>query len=199
MKPWKTSEIRYMEQNYMTMLDKDMAALLGRSIPAVKAARYRNGLMRPKGAGCFKPGQDPWNKGKSFNPGGKSVDTQFKAGQDPWNTREDGSITVRYEKGTGRYYQYIKVNGTFVPLHRHIIEQRCGKIGKGMVVIFKDGNSMNASPDNLELINRREQLRRNHNVKKASESMKKHWNYCVAKETFGIKTSRHYVYKNKLS
>src|SRR5690606_22166938 len=54
-----------------------------------KSAEYLSGphacrLRRDDNPGIhtrFKPGQTPWNKGKPFNPGGRSVETRFKKGQ----------------------------------------------------------------------------------------------------------------------
>jgi hypothetical protein len=117
----------------------------------------------------FKPGQIPLNKGKkqtefmSLEAIEKTKNTRFKSGQLPHNhyEQESGVINVRTDN-SGRQYKWIKVaHGKWEMLHRHVWEQANGKVEKGYIIIFKDGNSLNCDLQNLECITLAENMQRN--------------------------------------
>lgn len=55
-----------------------------------------------------------------------------------------------------RGYTFIKVGEyNWIPKHRYLYEKHIGKIPKGHVVVFKDGNSQNFDLDNLMLADRK--------------------------------------------
>ncbi len=92
---------------------------------------------------------------KGLSIGGKK--TQFKKGSSPHNTKPDGYIR---EQKDG--YFYIRVGlKKWTSLHRHIWEQANGEIPKGMIPVFKDKNPKNYTLDNLEVISRAENMKRN--------------------------------------
>lgn len=102
----------------------------------------------------FKKGNIAHNKGKkmSENIYQKIKPTMFKKGNRPMNWKPDGTIVQRADK-TGRIYLYYKIKDNFwVLYHRKIWEDQNGKIPKGLVLKFKDGNSLNCDIQNLELI-----------------------------------------------
>jgi len=108
----------------------------------------------------FKKGMTPWNKGlKGVNIGGR--ETQFKKGQKPHNTKYDGAISIRNDSsGTG--YKHIRVSeGRWELLQRQVWEQHNGPIPEGMIIAFKNGDSMNCEIDNLTMITREENMIRN--------------------------------------
>jgi len=78
MKNWKSSELHFIKQNLDSYSDKDFAAMYGVSVKAISSMRNRYGVMRPKYQWSFRKGGKPWNKGISFNAGGRSVETRFK-------------------------------------------------------------------------------------------------------------------------
>ena len=59
-------------------------------------------------------------------------------------------------------YVYIKVSddAKMVMKHRWVWEQAHGPIPKGYNIMFRDGNRLNCSLDNLELVSRGEAARR---------------------------------------
>lgn len=117
--------------------------------------------------------------------------TSYAKGHLPHNTRYDGFISVRRDS-TGRNYKFICTGfKQWEPLHRHLWEQAKGPVPKGMMVVFKDGDSMNCIPDNLMLITPKQHVIRNQNREKAARSLRKHWNWCRTKEIYGIRTVRH--------
>ena len=111
----------------------------------------------------FKKGITAHNKGVKMSDDKyeKCKGTMFKAGNKPHNIRPDGSIRIS-QKGNELPYQYIKIaDQDWRLLHRHNWEQVNGPIPKGMVLRFRDGDTMNCDINNLELISHGENLSRN--------------------------------------
>lgn len=106
--------------------------------------------------GCKKKGSIPWNKGTKglmvANAG------SFKKGNIPANHRDigserltvDGFWEVKIKDGCGKR--------NWIAKHRYIYEQHYGKIPKGYIVIFLDGNKNNFDIGNLKAISRHENL-----------------------------------------
>ena len=124
--------------------------------------------------GQFEKGCMPWNKGlKGFRP---SKRTEFKAGHIPANTKYNGCVSLR-EKADGEKYYYIRISqAKWVLYQRYLWEQKYGSIPNGMLIVFKDKNPLNCALENLEMISRIENLRRNENREKTVRSMKAIWN-----------------------
>ncbi len=57
-------------------------------------------------------------------------------------------------------YPAIFVNGTSKHVHRLVWEQHHGKIPKGYIIHHKDENKLNWNIDNLEMISRKEHIRK---------------------------------------
>lgn len=87
----------------------------------------------------------------------KVARTWFDKGHEPHNTKHDG-----YERLTADGYIEVRIKkGVFKLKHRIIYEQNYGKIPRGMIVVFKDRNTLNFDPNNLEAITREENMERN--------------------------------------
>ena len=168
------------EMEYPNTPTEQLAQALGCPTYSIYGYAYRKGLKKTdeylkspecgrlikghKGnATTFRKGNIPANKGKKMDESlrEKVAHTWFKSGHLPKNTKYDGHIFARKDK-TGRVYLHIRVElGKYVLLHRHIWEQANGEIPQKHVVTFKDGDTMNCSIDNLELITMKENRRRN--------------------------------------
>lgn len=120
----------------------------------------RENLLKSGKATRFKKGMKPWNKGKEYRPGGRSSETWFKKGQKPSNARPVGYMSTRKDK-CGRYYYFIKSETGMEPLHRYIWKRMYGELPKHAVIRFKDGNTLNPHPDNLERLTRAGNLEKN--------------------------------------
>lgn len=118
----------------------------------------------------FPKGHVPANKGLR-RPGyavGRMRETQFKKGQQPHTWVPVGTILV----DAGGYVR-IKIRNhragergwhprVWPPVHRLTWELRTGKrVPKGKLIAFKDRNRLNCIFENLELITRAENARRN--------------------------------------
>ena len=133
----------------------------------------------------FKKGHEPFNKNKSHpvkNSG------QFNSGHMPKNHRQVGETRLQRDKSGNQYY-YIKISepNKWQLLHRYKWEQEYGKIPEGLLLVFKDRNSLNTEPENLELITRKENMDRNRNYKKFSETMKALWRKERMRAIYGLK------------
>lgn len=176
---WTDSEIEYLKAHYPCVSSGRIASHLGLKIGQVyckanslglkKSDAFLNGdesgrLKGQLGSSTrFKPGQDPWNKGKKgYTAGGRSAETQFKPGEKPhtWNP-------IGHERITRDGYLERKLTDTgvtrndYVAVHRLIWEEANGRIPKGHVVVFKDKNPRNLTIENLEMISRADLARRN--------------------------------------
>lgn len=113
-------------------------------------------------ANRFKKGQKPWNKGISFDCGGRSVETRFAPGAMPHN-----NVPVGTERVTDDGIRQRKVRDDG-PAHRRwksvhslIWEESNGEIPPGHIVVFRDRNTEHLVLENLELVSRAENMRRN--------------------------------------
>ena len=110
----------------------------------------------------FQKGQKPWNKGISFDCGGRSTETRFAPGTMPHNNMPVGTERVTDD---GIRQRKIRDDG---PAHRRwksvhslIWEEANGEIPPGHIVVFRDRNTEHLALENLELVSRSENMRRN--------------------------------------
>lgn len=109
--------------------------------------------------GQFVKGMTPWNKGKDFTPGGRSIKTRFKKGLKPPKYQKIGSI-VKHKDG----YTYIKLAEHRWQLYQRYIweKSRHEKLERNQTVVFLDGDRSNFAPTNLAAISRKELAIINH-------------------------------------
>ena len=107
--------------------------------------------------GRFVKGQESHNKGVKMSKEvyEKAKHTMFTKGHVPHNHKPVGSERVNVDG-----YIEVKVEEPrkWRLKHNVVWEQHNGKIPKGSVVIFLDGNKLNVSIENLKLIKRSELL-----------------------------------------
>jgi hypothetical protein len=130
-------------------------------LQSVQSGRIQRGRQHPAMvASQFQPGLTPWNKGKHFDSGGRSVLTRFKPGQMPPNRRSvgdirittDGNLEIKLGEGmrqwkTLSHYVWFVQHGTWPP--------------KGYVLRAINGDNHDPRIENLELLTRSENMRRN--------------------------------------
>ena len=173
------SQLRYIIENYPHKQSKVIAIFTGLSVGQIyriaekynlrKTAEFlsseKSGIFtKTRCLGHqyrFPKGHIPANKGKKMSDEirQKVQHTFFKKGHLPGNTKHDGYISIRKDSN-GRDYAHIRVSqGKFDLLHRHIWIQKFGPVPKGKIVAFKNGNTSDF--ENLELITREENMKRN--------------------------------------
>lgn len=178
MKFFTRKEDNFLRKNYLIIPAKRMSVMLGRSESSARQRMQLLGLIVPaeitekfKKGSQFKKGHSSFNKGKkqieymSREAIEKTKATRFKKGNQPHNTKEkDGAISIRYDhkNRNGKPYKYIRISkGIWYPLHQYKWELKNGKQPIGTVLRFKDGNTLNCTLKNLELISRKENMQRN--------------------------------------
>jgi len=105
----------------------------------------------------FPKGLVPWNKGKKYNPGGRSIETRFKKGR-PFK----GKAVYLYTEKNGNTYKFVRTApGVRQPLQRVVWEKNRGAIPRGHIVAFRNGNTLDCRMRNLKLLSRADNLKRN--------------------------------------
>lgn len=177
---YTSDEVDYIIKNYANTSTADIARHLNKKVGSVYNKAHALGLKKSaeflaseqsgrmlKGCGFskrtqYKKGMTPWNKGKHFSAGGNSLKTRFKKGMLPHNTMKDGDITLRTDSKTKRQYYYIRIRkARWKELHVYNWEKKNGKVPKGKVLRFIDGNTLNPEVSNLKLIDRADNMRLN--------------------------------------
>jgi len=182
-KKWTTEEDDFVRAKYLTNSCKQMADVLGRTKAALnnrlrimKLVRTEESRRRLKEISWFVKGQESYNKGRKgihLSPA-----TEFKKGITPANKRPIWTISVRGNYKKGMFYKYVKVGSgehDWELLQRHIWEKHHGKLEKGQIIRFADGNQMNCDPENLTLETRQTHLDKNRNYEKTAASMREVW------------------------
>lgn len=107
----------------------------------------------------FVKGAAPLNKGVKMHAlqYEKCKRTMFKKGHTPHNTNYDGHERISKDG----YVEVRTSKGRYVFKHRLVWERENGPVPDGMLVVFKDRNKLNITLDNLELITREENMKRN--------------------------------------
>lgn len=178
--PWFLADIEMLRELYPDHTAAFVANVLGRSVRSVYNKAFGLGLEKSDGfwqsdasgraqkgkqdprikAAQFKPGMQPWNKGKpgttGHHPNTKA--TQFKKGATPRNTLPLGSLRM-----TKDGYMERKEPRGWVAVHRLVWEGVHGPIPRGRIVVFKPGVAKTGeiTADKLECITRAENANRN--------------------------------------
>lgn len=173
---WTKAEIDYLLKAYAERSNADLAAFLhrpartiglkARSLGVYKSPEFAG---RQHKVGQFRKGHKPFNAGRkqetymTAEGVARSSRTRFQPGVE--NTASPTLRPVGYEcqrNEKGKIYIWIKPEGRrMMPKHRWLWEQAYGPIPKGHNVQFKDGNTLNCVLDNLYLISRAAQVRKN--------------------------------------
>lgn len=159
-------QLKILRENITYMTYRDQQAFVkerfGIDLTLEQCKYIRNNYrIFSKLTGCFQKGDVPHNKGKKMWKDGcpESVKrTQFKRGHIPHNARPIG-----YECIGKDGYIKIKVEGERKLVHKHrwVWEQVHGKIPKGNIVIFLNGDKTDCRIENLKLISRKLNATRN--------------------------------------
>ncbi len=167
-------EDQVIRDNYLQTPIKALGLKMGRSFTGITSRLRSLGLVIPieivnhrKQLGRFKKGCVSRNKGMkqsdymSAEAIAKTAKTRFKKGDKPYNTKErDGIIVTRYLRGVP--YKLIRVSiNNWQHLSRVIWEKKYGKIPKGMILRFKDGNTLNVALKNLEIMTMKKNMQLN--------------------------------------
>jgi hypothetical protein len=160
---YTAAEIRFLEKKVAGRSYAELTDLFNRrfgldfTVKCIGSTLDRLGLTNGRD-GRFPPGHVPPNKGKKGCCPAGSEKGWFKPGNRPqtWKpvgterVNGDGYIDVRIRNPSGKRWKNWKAK------HRIIWEKAYGKIPRGHIVIFADGDKRNFALDNLLLVFRRE-------------------------------------------
>ncbi|MCU0329334.1 MAG: HNH endonuclease [Chitinophagales bacterium] len=165
---WTQEEIDLLVALYPDHSNGEIVRKIKKTKKSVQAKAFLLGLKKSKEytaaykrKGQFKKGHKPFNKGKNMSEYcspevvEKMKKTQFKKGQKPQNTSPLGYECIRPDK-SGRSYIYVKAHEDkpMILKQRYIWEKAYGPIPKGCAIVFKDGNSLNVTLENLICLTR---------------------------------------------
>lgn len=185
-RPWTRAQLRTLRANYPHLPTVEVARKVGRTVAQVyakaadlgirksaafmasdRSGRIQRGRSHPAMVRTqFTKGSVPWNKGTHYVAGGRSAETRFKPGQRSvrWDidayglgalrVTTDGSLLIKYRPGHSRH--------TWMMMGRFVWWTETGhKPTRDQVVRAKNGDSHDTRIENLELITRAENARRN--------------------------------------
>lgn len=171
---WTPEKMEKLVVVYPCTRNRDIARAFGVSEGSVCAMAFKMRLRKTKefmrgcaSKGAFRKGHIPANKGKRqtefMTPEQieRSAVARFRKGHVPANHKPVG-----YERVNADGYVEVKVSepDRFMLKHRLVWEQAYGSIPKGYNVQFKDGNRRNLSLDNLYIISRSDQLKKENSM-----------------------------------
>lgn len=184
-RPWTPREVAILRRHYPDKPTAWVAERVGRSVAnvyakadhlgvrktaaylaGVNSGRIQRGRQHPNMiASQFKPGMTPWNKGTHWVAGGRSAETRFKKGMRSvrWDVEAyalgalrvttDGTLLIKATPGQGRH--------TWQIMARFCWEQAHGAIPPGHVIRARNGDQHDTRIENLEMLTRAENQRRN--------------------------------------
>ena len=177
---WSDEEVALLRALYPGLPTADVAHQLGRKTGTLhqkaatlglkksadffasdRAGRIQRGQQHPAmRATRFQPGIVPWNTGKKGWSAPNSEATRFKTGGAPVNRREVGALRINSEGGLD--IKLAEGPRQWVQLSHYSWFLAHGQWpAPGMCLRFRDGDTHNTAIGNLELLSRRENMRRN--------------------------------------
>lgn len=159
MEYWTQEQVEFLKANYRTIGDVELAKIFQERWPKQKLWTSKH-IDKKRGYLGLKRTVAEWASMRThrFEP------DQYK--DFDGKTFPQGKERIWSSNGVSR--RMIKVGKDFVHKARHVWELSRGPIPKGMKVHFKDGNTLNCSLSNLELLTKSELARkisvRNHKV-----------------------------------
>lgn len=195
---WTESQVSQLSRLYADNAAADVAQAMGLTTaqihykaaqlglaksPEFKASEKSGRILRGQQnenmkANHFQPGFVPWNKGLTYQAGGRSKQTQFKPGAKPigtmavgsYRTTPDGTLERKTSETPGPNHL------RWTPVARLVWAEAHGPIPPGCLIVFKPGKSTNVleliTPDRLECIARATLAQRNHPRNKSPELAK---------------------------
>lgn len=152
----------FIKEEYTRLSLKDLTAAFNLHFGTNKTDKQlrfftRNHKVKSGRTGCFKKGQDSWNKGVTGYMGPNK--TSFKKGSVPPNR-----LPVGTERITQDGYVEVKINEAnpyvlgqmtrWKLKHLYLWIKENGPLPAGHMLTFLDGDKENCKPDNLMLISR---------------------------------------------
>lgn len=158
-------QLVFLKEGFIKMTAGDLTAAFNleygtdKKVTAIRQTLYLNGFKSGR-SGHFKEGGKPWNHGKKGCFGTNK--TSFRKGNLPRNSKPLWSERINrsgyIEMSVPEKSPYTESPTHYKPKHVWVWEQANGKVKKGHVIIFNDGDKRNMALDNLTMVSRAELL-----------------------------------------
>lgn len=187
---WTPEQIELLRNHYPDTRSCELVGIVGRDIASIYAKASQLGLKKSaafmaspasgrttgrQGIGTrFTKGQESWNKGLHYMPGGRGAESRFKKGHKYNEESPLGALRVNADGYLERKTS-MTVNPParrWVAVHRLVWIEANGPLPDGHIVVFKPGTKTTdpaeITPDKVELVSRAENMKRNsyHNYPK---------------------------------
>lgn len=192
---WTAEERQLLASMYPHCHTSDIAAWLDCSVTRCYAMAQRMGLHKTEEflassmsgrlqpgqvsermiAGRWRAGLVPWNKGKSYHAGGRSVATQFKPGHQSKKAAPIGAYRIDSQGLLQRKISNAHGSNSkrWRGVHELVWVEANGPLPPGHVVAFKPGQRTNVLEEitlsRVECISRGQMGARNHPINKSPE------------------------------
>ena len=161
---WTKEEETRLRELYPDTGNKELEKTFHRSKRALALKAKKIGLRKSEKfmqSIRFQKGIIPHNKGQPFPSKGRAKETQFKKGCLPHNWKPIGTERIAKDGYIERKVSDTRTKNDWIPVQSIVWTQAHGEIPKGHIVVFKNKNKTDFRIDNLELISRNENMRRN--------------------------------------
>ena len=172
-KRWTKKEVDILREKYPDMNTRDLSKILKRRVACIQQKAFSLNIRKSEAYMIedrkrladngkkhrYNKGHTPHNTGQKMpaHVYEKVSKTFFKNGHKPHNTKYDGYIIVNSDG----YKMIRESDNHYVLLHRKVWTDKYGPVPPQHCITFKDKNPLNCDIDNLELITRAENVKRN--------------------------------------
>lgn len=167
---WTEEEIEKLIEIYPDTLNKKVAEQLFKTEKQVISKAAHLNLKKSSGfwekinsrpnAGHFQKSHVPWCKGKKGLQLGDGR-TRFQKNHIPHNTKQDGMISLRFEKIDRPVLYYRVSSSQWIRYAHKVFGDYYGEVPPGMVIRHKNGNNLDCRIENLECLTKRDNRLRN--------------------------------------
>ncbi len=156
---WREDELQYLRDQWPTLSATEIGRVLGRSANAVKNKGSRElGLCKTR------------DEIRAVNKRNRNH-TQFQKGGLPHNTIHGDALVIVTRRNKNRpAYQWVRVGfKTWKMYHVYLWEQVHGPVPDGHIVVFMNGDPADCRLENLELISKKVNMKRNNGAVRLSD------------------------------
>lgn len=164
---WIGEKLSKLKELYAETTNVELAKIFDVSESCIGGAAFKYRLLKSpehivrERKGCFPKGNTTWNKGMKGQRIAGSEKGWFKKGGLPHNTKEDGAVSVRYDKNNVPH-RFVRIAlRQWIGEHIFVWQNAHGIVPDGGVVRHINGDTLDNRLENLELITKGENMARN--------------------------------------
>lgn len=150
---WTEEQVQFLKDNYKNIGDTELAELFNDRWTKKKGWTKKHIEKKRR---YLKLKRTDIQKNKIFLRN-KELGAYANCATNMWKTRgvkPEGTIVIW--RVANRQLPFIKINGKYIHLNVHVWESNFGEVPEGFNVVRKDGNPLNNSIENLQLLSNSE-------------------------------------------